>query len=94
MAEAAPFFMYKDKPLVRKDNEIYYGYVSEGYFIMMRILDKPDVPDETKLAITLVHQKEDGSMQLLNSAQRTGTYNALELADFWLTDALAGEKAE
>ncbi len=86
---AAPFSMYKDKPLVRKDNEIYYGYVSEGYFVMMRILDKPDIPDETKLAITLVHQKEDGSMQMLNSAQRVGTYNALELADIWLTNALA-----
>lgn len=93
MAESVPFSMYKDKPLVRKDNEIYYGYVSEGYFIMMRILDKPETPDETKLAITLVHQKADGSMQMLNSAQRTGTYNALELADIWLTNALADQKA-
>jgi hypothetical protein len=88
----APFFMYKDKPLVRKDNEIYYGYVSEGYFVMMRILEKDDLPDETKFAITLMHQKEDGGLQMLNSAQRVGTYNALELADIWLTNALESEK--
>lgn len=93
MAEANKLFLYKDKPLVRKDNEIYYGYVCEGYFVMMRILDKPDIPDETKFAITLVHQKGD-SMQMLHSAERVGTYNALELADIWLTNALAEQKAE
>lgn len=94
MAEATPLFMYKNKPLVRKDNEIYYGFVCEGYFIMMRILDHPDIPDAAKFAITLVHQKPDGSMQMLNSAERTGTYNALELADIWLTNALAEQKNE
>lgn len=95
MAEnKAPFLMYKDKPLVRKGNEIYYGYVSEGYFVMMRILEKDDIPDETKFAITLIHQKEDGGMQMLKDAQRVGTYNALELADIWLSTALAENKAE
>ncbi len=94
MAESTPFFMYKDKPLVRKDNEIYYGYVSEGYFVMMRILEQPDDPDMTKFAITLVHQKKDGDMQMLNSAERVGNYNALELADIWLTNALAEQKTE
>ncbi len=95
MAEnRTPYSMYKDRPLVRKGSEIYYGYVSEGHFVMMRILEKEDVPDETKFAITLIHQKPDGGMQMLNSAQRVGAYNALELADIWLTNALSEQKNE
>ncbi len=95
MAEnQTPFSMYKDRPLVRKGNEIYYGYVSEGYFVMMRTLGKEELPDETIFALTLIRQKPDGGMQMLNSAQRTGAYNALELADIWLTTTLAEQEKQ
>ena len=37
MAEAK-FLTYKGKPLVRKDNEIYYGDMAEKYVVRFEIL--------------------------------------------------------
>ena len=37
------FLMYKDKPLVRKGNTIYYGNMSDKYVIMFQILSTKDM---------------------------------------------------
>ena len=31
------FFMYREYPLVRSGNQIYYGYMSDPYVVMMQI---------------------------------------------------------
>ena len=31
------FFMYKDRPLVRNENTVYYGRMSDPYVVMMQI---------------------------------------------------------
>ena len=39
MGEAtSPFFMYKDKPLVRSGNTLYYGSMQDPYVVMLQIL--------------------------------------------------------
>ena len=37
------FFMYRGYPLVRKGNEIYYGYMSEPFVVMMQIVHQQEV---------------------------------------------------
>ena len=47
---------YKDKPLVRCGNIIYYGNMKDKYIIMMQILDSKDVGDlkcATKVSVQL-----------------------------------------
>ena len=36
---------YKGHPLMRKDNIIYYGSMSDSHIIMMQILDSADMKD-------------------------------------------------
>ena len=43
MAENKKLLMYKGKPLVRKDNTLYYGYMDEPCIIMMQITSTKDV---------------------------------------------------
>lgn len=43
MAENKKLLMYKGKPLVRKDNTLYYGYMDEPCIIMMQITSTKNV---------------------------------------------------
>ena len=38
MSEKKEFLTYKGRPLVRKDNVIYYGDMSEKYVVMLQIM--------------------------------------------------------
>ena len=40
------FYMYRGYPLVRNDNMIYYGYMSDPYVIMMQIMTTKKIGDE------------------------------------------------
>ena len=40
------FFTYKGLPLVRKDNTIYYGNMSDKYVAMLTVLSTHKVKDE------------------------------------------------
>lgn len=39
-----PKLTYKGKPLVRKDNELYYGRMTDPYVLRMQILSTKSVP--------------------------------------------------
>ena len=88
------FLMYKDKPLVRKGNTIYYGNMSDKYVIMFQILSTKDL-DGLSVADRI-------SVQLINTdpnvrphdriAQKTenkGLYSAMDIGKIWLERALA-----
>lgn len=54
--------MYKGKPLVRKDNTLYYGYMDEPCIIMMQITSTKDVNGaelSDKILVQLVSTNED-----------------------------------
>ena len=40
-----PKLTYKGKPLVRKDNELYYGRMTDPYVLRMQILSTKPVGD-------------------------------------------------
>lgn len=90
----AEFLTYKDKPLVRKGNTIYYGNMSDKFVIMFQILSTKDV-DGLEIADRV-------SVQLINTdpnvrphdriAQKTekkGLYSAMDIGKTWLERALA-----
>lgn len=62
MAENKKLLMYKGKPLVRKDNTLYYGYMDEPCIIMMQITSTKDVNGaelSDKILVQLVSTNED-----------------------------------
>ncbi len=94
MAEKSKFLTYKGKPLVRNGNTLYYGDASEKYVIMMQILaTKPvgDVEVASKVSIQLINTDPNVSMRekIVKSSEKKGLYAALDIAEVWLSRALA-----
>ena len=94
MAEKSKFLTYKGKPLVRNGNTLYYGDASEKYVIMMQILaTKPvgDVEVASKVSIQLINTDPDVSARerIVKSSEKKGLYAALDIAEVWLSRALA-----
>ena len=94
MAKSEKFLTYKGKPLVRNGNTLYYGDPSEKYVIMMQILaTKPvdDVEVASKVSIQLLNTDPDVSHRerIVKSSEKKGLYASMDIADVWLTRALA-----
>ncbi len=92
--ENEKFLTYKGKPLVRNGNTIYYGFPNEKYVIMMQILaTKPvdDVEVASKVSIQLLNTDPDVSPRerIVKSSEKKGLYAALDIAEVWLSRALA-----
>ena len=84
--ETDEFLEYKNRPLVRKDDDIYYGDLSDKYYIYMMIMSKKgsskgdaEVPD------IIMVQLLEGETKKIEKQQIThGLSEAFEFADAWL----------
>ena len=82
------FLEYKGRPLVRQDDDIFYGDLSEKYYIYMMVIQNKKIQKgEKEIPGTIM-------VQLLNSATQkpekqqiitTGLAEAFDFADAWLT---------
>ena len=87
---------FKGRPLMRKDNIIYYGSMADSHIIMIQILDYKTVGDtEVANKVTIQLQVTDpnvkGRAQIVKKTEKTGLYTALDLGAVWLERALAGK---
>lgn len=83
--------IYKDKPLVRCGNLIYYGNLSEKYVSIIEILDTKEengVKIPSKLSIKLNKNYGELKFKPVKKAERESLYIAIDLAEYWLKDAL------
>jgi len=86
---------YKGIPLMRKDNLIYYGRMSDKYIIMLQILDSEPVKDITlarKVSVQLQLTDPDikSRDRVVKKTEKDGLYNAMDVAEVWLARALSG----
>ena len=86
--------VYKNHPLRRVDNLIYYGSMADKYIIMMQILDTKKVKDldvATRVSVQLQLTDPDLKFRdrVVNKTDKDGLYNAMDLAAVWLDRALA-----
>ena len=82
---------YKDKLLLRKGNEIYYGNPGDKYIVLFKVMDSSPLKDLTiakKVVIELRTNSEKDSV-LIRQAEREGLYKAFDIGFYWLEDALA-----
>ncbi len=88
------FYTYKGYPLVRKDNILYYGYMSDPYVIMLEILStkkvgESEVADEVRVIQMSTDLTLNPLQACVKNAKCDGGLNvALELAGVWLEKAL------
>lgn len=88
------FLMYKDKPLVRKGNTIYYGNMSDKYVIMFQILSTKDldglsVADRVSVQLINTDPNVRPHDRIAQKTEKKGLYSAMDIGKIWLERALA-----
>lgn len=88
MAES--FLMYKGFPLVRKNKDIYYGYMSDEMVANIRIVSTHKVNDleiADKVKVTLMRTAKDidAKDMIVKTSDRNSLFEALDVANTWLT---------
>ena len=81
------FIEYKGKPLVREGNEIYYGFMSDKFYLFMMIMSEKkasrldlQIPDKILVQIL----PTDGSGNIEKQKMVSGLYEAFDLGTAWL----------
>lgn len=94
MPEKQDFLTYKNRPLVRSGNTIYYGSMTDKFVIKMDIksskkLDDLDIAD--KVSVSLIHTDDNMSPKdrIIKSSEKDGLYEALDLGAIWLERSLS-----
>ena len=91
------FLMYKDKPLVRKGNTIYYGNMSDPYVVLLQIVSSKKVNDldvADKVTVQLLTTDPDARPKdrIIKKSEKKGLYQAMDIGSIWLELALKGNK--
>ena len=88
--------VYRNHPLRRVDNLIYYGSMADKYIVMMQILETKKVEDmevATKVAVQL--QLTDPELKsrdrVVKKTEKDSLYAAMDVGAIWLERALAGK---
>ena len=88
------FPTYKGKPLVRCGDVIYYGSMKDKYVVKLEIKSKKkvqdlDIADKVSIQLMYTDQNIRARKQIVKSSEKSGLYLAMDIADAWLTRALA-----
>ena len=95
IADKNQFFTYKNRPLVRNGNTIYYGNMWEKYVIMMQIAETTQLKDmeiASKVSIQLLLTDPDvrARDRIVKRSEKSSLYDAIDISAIWLERALAG----
>ena len=84
------FFTYNGFPLVRHEDVIYYGNMSDDYVVMLKILNKKKVHDIDVASKIKVYQMSTDltlppNQAVTKTSEKESLYEALDLANAWLS---------
>lgn len=88
--------MYKNHPLRRIGNMIYYGSMAEPYIIMMQVKEtkkEKDLEIATKVSVELQRTAKDlrSRDRIVKKSEKSSLYEAMDVSAIWLERALAGK---
>ena len=88
--------VYKNHPLRRIDNLIYYGSMADSHIVMLQILETKKVNDQDVASrVSVQLQLTDPAVRsrdrIVKKSEKDGLYTALDLGCVWLERALAGK---
>jgi hypothetical protein len=88
--------MYKGRPLMRKDNMIYYGSMADSHIVMLQILETKkvgdlDVASKVSVQLQLTDPTAKSRDRVVKKSEKDGLYSALDVGAIWLQRALAGK---
>ena len=96
MAQENAVLMYKGRPLMRKDNIIYYGSMSDSHIVMLQILETKkvgdaDIASRVSVQLQLTDPAARSRDRIVKKGEKAGLYTALDFGSVWLERALAGK---
>lgn len=92
--EEQKILYYKEKPLIRRGNVIYYGNPADPYIVMFIVEESEklgEIDISKKVSIELQTNKGNGKEKVIKKAERDGLWAAMDIGEFWLTDILETE---
>ncbi len=96
MADEKAVLMYKGRPLMRKDNLIYYGSMADSHIVMLQILETKkmgdtDIATRVSVQLQLTDPAAKSRDRVVKKSEKAGLYTALDFGCVWLERALAGK---
>ena len=87
---AEEFITYKGFPLVRNGNQIYYGNMSDEFVANITVVstknvDGMDIADKLKVVLLRTAKDIDPKDMVVKTSDRSSLYEALDVANIWLT---------
>lgn len=87
--QSASTTIFKNRPLVRSGNTIYYGNISDKSVVKIEILSETNIfgstiADSVTVQLLDTNPKLDPKKKLMKRCKRAGLYEALDVADAWL----------
>mgnify|MGYP006864390103 CR=1 FL=1 len=85
---------YKGRPLMRKDNLIYYGSMADSHIIMLQILETKkvgdiDVATRVSVQLQLTDPEVKSRDRVVKKTEKASLYAAMDVASVWLERALS-----
>lgn len=96
MSEKNEVLTYQGRPLMRKDNLIYYGSMADPYIVMLQVLESKDLKDlklATKVSVQLQLTDPNAKARdrVVKKSEKDGFYTALDVGCVWLERALSAK---
>lgn len=97
MADEKTVLSYKGRPLMRKDNLVYYGSMADSHIVMLQILETKPVGDSqiasrVNVELQLTDPNVRARDRVVKKSEKEGFFTALDLGSVWLTRALKDSK--
>lgn len=97
MADEKTILSYKGRPLMRKDNLVYYGSMADSHIVMLQILETKkvgdaDVASKVSVELQLTDPGVRARDRIVKKSEKDGFFTALDLGSVWLTRALKDAK--
>ena len=85
--------MYKGRPLMRKENMIYYGSMADSHVVVLQILETKnvngtDIASKVSVQLQLTDPNARPRDRIVKKAEKGGIYTALDVGSIWLQRAL------
>ena len=96
MAEEKSILTYKGKPLMRKDNVVYYGSMADSHIVMLQILETKkvngeDIASKVSVELQLTDPNARARDRIVKKSEKDGFYTALDVGSVWLERALSNK---
>lgn len=96
MADEKTVLTYKGRPLMRKDNLVYYGSMADSHIVMLQILETKkigdtDIATRVSVQLQLTDPNASSRSRIVKKSEKDGFYTALDFGCVWLERALAGK---